>query len=323
MMNGEACPSCGRIGGAGLLTDAVKCDHCYAATRRRLKVIAEFDGVQRIVLTQGSRGFQLFINGNLQFSSSDEFVYHEALVHPLICWCERESIRRVGILGGGDGLAAREVLRYPSVESLTLVDYDLAITRLASKESSFRELNADALNDPRVTVINDDAVRWIRSEKQLFDVIIVDFPDPQMPQYAELYTRLVFEAIASRLAPRGQFVVQATSPGHCPRTFGCIAATIEATGLATVKYGVPMRSFGDWGFVIGRETPLGSRAFRDLPSGLRFLTKPILAELRVAHFNEIEETTVINEDNSGVLFRCFDEEWRQWVSELQQTPIED
>jgi spermidine synthase len=269
-------------------------------------------------VTQGKRGFQLFINGNLQFSSSDEYVYHEALVHPLICWCDRPTVRHVAILGGGDGLAAREVLRHDSVESVTVVDYDTLVTRLAMEHDAFTKLNANAFHDPRVTVLNDDAVRWLEGDGQLFDAMIVDFPDPQSPEYAELYTRPVFASIMRRLAPGGQFVVQATSPRHCPRSFSCIARTIEAAGFVTIKYEVSMLSFGEWGFVLGRADPLGVMPPRNLPPGLRFLTNEQLAALPIVHVGELEEPVATNESNSGLLYRYFDEEWRRWVAKLQQ-----
>jgi spermidine synthase len=311
-----ACPSCGRIGGASQVDDEVKCDHCYAASKRDLTVLKIIDGLQRVVITQGERGFQLFINGNLQFSSSDEFIYHEAIVHPAICWCEGSTVGRVAILGGGDGLAAREILRYPSIRSVIVIDYDPVVTTLASEDEAFRKLNENAFSDPRLRLINRDAVEWLNSDDTLFDVIIVDFPDPQRPEYAELYTRSVFSAISRRLAPLGQFVVQATSRRHCPRTFWCLVRTIEAAGFITVKYDVAMRSFGDWSFILGRKTTKRRRSPHLLPPGLRSLTNDQMSKLPLV--NLAAEMVLENESNSGVLFRYFDEEWRRWVSTLQQ-----
>jgi spermidine synthase len=92
-------------------------------------IYARTSAYQRIVITRGRAGFQLFLNGNLQFSSTDEYRYHEALVHPAMML--NESPRRVLVLGGGDGLALREILKYPSVEWVTLVDLDPDMTNLA------------------------------------------------------------------------------------------------------------------------------------------------------------------------------------------------
>ena len=310
------CPSCGRIGGAPHVDDEVKCDHCYATSKRDLTVLRIIDGLQRVVITQGERGFQLFINGNLQFSSSDEFIYHEAIVHPAICWCERTTVEHVAILGGGDGLAAREVLRYPSIRSVSIIDYDPVVTTLASEDEAFRKLNANSFSDSRLRLITRDAMEWLDSEDTLFDVIIVDFPDPQRPEYAELYTRSVFSAISRRLAPLGQFVVQATSRRHCPCTFWCLVRTIEAAGFRSIKYDVAMRSFGEWSFILGRRTRKRRRSPRLLPKGLRSLTNDQMSKLPLVNLHP--EIVLENESNSGVLFRYFDEEWRRWVSTLQQ-----
>jgi spermidine synthase len=308
----ETCPSCGRTAGESHVNNEVKCDQCYAQPKRHLAVFAEHDGIQRVVLTQGERDFQLFVNGNLQFCSSDEFVYHEALVHPLICWCNRPSIRHVAILGGGDGLAAREVLRHHSIKSVTVVDYDSIVTTLASEHEAFRTLNANAFGDSRVHVVNRDAVEWLSSGDTSFDVILVDFPDPMRHQYAELYTRSVFAAISQRLAPDGEFVVQATSRRQCPRSFWCIVYTIEAAGFTTVKYDVSIRSFGEWSFIIGRKTDAALRSPRSLPKGLRYLTDERMSRLPLLDVSgpSVDE----NQSHSGVLFNYFDKEWRRWVS---------
>src|SRR6185295_17181985 len=131
---------------------------------------------QRIVITRGRAGFQLFLNGNLQFSSADEYRYHEALVHPAMMLAG--SPRRVLVLGGGDGLALREVLRYPSLETVTLVDLDPAMTQLSQRFSPLGDLNQHAFSDPRVQVVNQDAMIWLDEPRGPYDAAIIDFPDP-------------------------------------------------------------------------------------------------------------------------------------------------
>jgi spermidine synthase len=315
MNKNDTCPSCGRLASTVNLDDAVKCDHCYALRRRNLAVLEEINGVQRVVVTQGQRGFQLFINGNLQFSSSDEYIYHESIVHPLICWSCLPQVRRVAILGGGDGLAAREALRYETLESITVVDYDPAVTDLATNDPGFRKLNRDAFHDPRVRLLNRDAIGWMKETQEVFDVVIVDFPDPQREEYAELYTGPVFELISSRLVPDGQFAIQATSRRQCPRSFWCIAKTIESAGFATVRYEVSMRSFGDWSFILGQKGNPHIQS-RRLPGGLRFLSDATLPNLPLSA--PPMEGVQPNLKNSGILFRYFDQEWRQWVAKLEQ-----
>src|SRR6185295_687433 len=131
---------------------------------------------QRIVVTRGRAGFQLFLNGHLQFSSADEYRYHEALVHPAMMLAG--TPRRVLVLGGGDGLALREILRHPSVESVTLVDLDPAMTQLSQRFSPLGDLNQHAFSDPRVQVVNQDAMIWLDEPRGPYDAAIIDFPDP-------------------------------------------------------------------------------------------------------------------------------------------------
>src|SRR5215470_11091926 len=139
-------------------------------------IFARTTPYQRIVVTRGRAGFQLFLNGHLQFSSADEYRYHEALVHPAMMLAG--SPRRVLVLGGGDGLALREILRYPSVEYVTLVDLDPEMTKLSEAFSPLAELNKHSFSDPRVHVINQDAMIWLEEENPQYDCAIVDFPDP-------------------------------------------------------------------------------------------------------------------------------------------------
>ena len=139
-------------------------------------VYSETSPYQRIVVTQTGDRFQLFLNGNLQFDSVDEYRYHESLVHPAMEVATAGE--NVLILGGGDGLAIREVLRHPNVQHVTLVDLDPAMTSLSSEFPPLAMLNEKALIDDRVHVVNDDAMLWVEKVERLFDCIIIDFPDP-------------------------------------------------------------------------------------------------------------------------------------------------
>jgi spermidine synthase len=165
---------------------------------------------QRIVITRGKQSFQLFLNGNLQFSSADEHRYHEALVHPAIALAG--APRRVLVLGGGDGLAAREILKHPSVEEIVLVDLDPAMTHLGADLPLLRELNHDALRSPRLHVVNEDAYLWLGEDHGRFDAAIVDFPDPNNFALGKLYTTRFYRMLRKALAPGAPAVVQSTSP---------------------------------------------------------------------------------------------------------------
>jgi spermidine synthase len=268
---------------------------------------------QRIVLTQARSGVSLFLDGNLQFASIDEYRYHEALVHPAFAVAERRA--DVLVLGGGDGLAVREILRHPEVRSVTLVDLDPGMTDLARDLPLLRELNQRALFDPRVRVINDDAMQWIAEDHEgvprRFDVVIVDFPDPNSFALGKLYTVRFYRLLRERLAERGVMAVQSTSPLVARRSFWCVVRTIEAAGFAARPYHALVPSFGEWGFVLaGREAlPVPSR----VPAGLRYLTDATVASLFELSPDMSAMPVEVNRLNNQVLVRYYEEEWQRWA----------
>jgi spermidine synthase len=268
-------------------------------------VFARTTPYQRIVLTAWKDDLRLFLNSNLQFSSRDEYRYHEALVHPGLA--AQPGARRVLILGGGDGLALREILRYPSVEQVTLVDLDPEMTRLFSTHPELRRLNGDALLDPRVRVVNDDAFVWVAQPGELFDFAVVDFPDPSNFSLGKLYTATFYRMLTARLTLEGTFVVQATSPLFARQSFWCIAATVEQAGLMVAPYHVYVPSFGEWGYVLaGRTAP--ARPAR-LPTGLRFLTASAIEEM-FAFPRDMERVEVEpNRLHTQALVRYYEREW--------------
>lgn len=233
---------------------------------------------QEITLTRSrdGRDLRLFLNGDLQFSSLDEHRYHESLVHPAMAG-PRE---RVLVLGGGDGLALREVLRYPDVREVVEVELDARMIELARSRPDLRQLNAAALEDPRVRVVVADAFKWLREGSERFDVVIVDFPDPDSEDLAKLYSTELYSMVARRhLARGGRMVVQSGSPYFAPEAFWGIEATVRAAGLQAVPYHVDVPSFGDWGFVLARAGKRPDLAL-DAPADLRFLDDQVLAGAR-------------------------------------------
>ena len=192
-------------------------------------IYSETSAYQRVVVTDGPPGVRLFLNGNLQFHSRDEYRYHEALVHPALA--AHGAPRRVLVLGGGDGMAVREVLKYPSVERVTLVELDPHMTQLFSTAPLLRGLNGDALRSPKVTIVNADAFAWLEQHDEVFDAIVVDFPDPTNFSIGKLYTRTFYELVERHLAASGYAVVQTTSPLIARKSFWTVATTIEAAGL--------------------------------------------------------------------------------------------
>src|SRR5438874_4833993 len=223
---------------------------------------------QHIVLTRWTDDLRLFLNSHLQFSSRDEYRYHEALVHPGLAAVP--TPRHVLVLGGGDGLAVREVLKYPQVESITLVDLDPEMTRLFSTNQFLTTLNQRSFLSPKVHIINADAFLWLDSSQDVFDFIIVDFPDPTNYSLGKLYTTVFYSTLAHHLSRQGMFVVQSTSPMFAGKSFWCIVETIKQAGFKTNPYHVYVPSFGEWGYVLAGQHDYQRPA--SLPADLRFLT---------------------------------------------------
>jgi spermidine synthase len=263
---------------------------------------------QRIVITRGRAGFQLFLNGQLQFSSADEYRYHEALVHPPMALVNLP--RRVLVLGGGDGLALREVLKHRSVESVTLVDLDPAMTRLADRFAPLGRLNGGAFHDPRVTVINQDAMIWLEQAAGSWDVAIVDFPDPNNFALGKLYTTRFYRLLRRHLAPGGALAVQSTSPLFARTSFWCVVRTLEAAGFAVRPYHVAVPSFGEWGFVLAQEHPFAPPT--QIEPGLRFLDERALAALFLLPADMGPVKVEVNRLDNQVLVRYYESEWRHW-----------
>jgi spermidine synthase len=272
-------------------------------------VFSQTTPYQRIVVTRGRAGFQLFLNGNLQFASADEYRYHEALVHPAMM--AAEAPRRALILGGGDGLALREVLAYPSIAAVTLVDLDPAMTRLARRFPPLGELNRHSFDDPRVTVVNDDAMVWLDEHPGTWDVIIVDFPDPNNFALGKLYTRLFYRRLIARLAPGGAVSVQATSPLFARRSYWCIIETMRSAGFAVRPYHATVPSFGVWGYALARRAPFEPPSqVPDLP--LRYLNRPALAAMFELPADTTPVAVEVNQLDNQALVRYYEKEWRRW-----------
>ena len=251
---------------------------------------------QRLVLTASADpvDYRLYINGNLQFSSLDEHIYHEALVHPAIALAR--DPRRVLILGGGDGLALREVLKHDRIEEVTLVDIDPDMIRFASTHDVMTELNAGAFADARVraeaagstsdgselalyeytddttgaversgmvSVHTIDADRFLAAASGQFDAVVIDLPDPNSVELVKLYSREFYLRLAATVAPGGLVSVQATSPYHAKESFLCILRTLRSAGYKAIPYHENVPSFGDWGWALAWRFGESEQGMRD------------------------------------------------------------
>jgi len=261
---------------------------------------------QHIVLTRFKDDIRLFLSSHLQFSSRDEYRYHEALIHPGLSAIPVP--RHVLVLGGGDGLAVREILKYPQIESVTLVDLDPEMTRLFSTNPMLTALNQKSFLSPKVHIINSDAFPWVDSNTDSFDFIVIDFPDPTNYSLGKLYTTTFYKAVARHLSTQGLMVVQSTSPMFARDSYWCIAETLKQSGLQTYPYHVYVPSFGEWGFVIA-----GHRDFQfpaSLPTGLRFVNIAGLPAMFQFPPDMAPMPMPPNRLNDQVLVRAYDQDWK-------------
>src|SRR5580658_3725959 len=243
---------------------------------------------QHLVLTRFKDDLRLFLNSHLQFSSRDEYRYHEALIHP--------------------GLAVREILKYPQIESITLVDLDPEMTKLFSTHPMLTKLNNHSFLSPRVHIVNADAFPWVDSNTVSFDFIVIDFPDPTNYSLGKLYTTAFYRAAARHLSAQGLMVVQSTSPMFARDSFWCIAETLKQAGLKTYPYHVYVPSFGEWGFVLA-----GTHEYippTSLPSGLRFISVEGLPALFQFPPDMAPLPMPPNQLNSQILVRTYENDWK-------------
>ena len=303
---------CGAVA-AVLAGGLVQAERVSSLLERRLyddEVIhARQSRFQRIVFTRWKDDFRLFLDGNLQFSSMDEYRYHETLVHPAMALSASRA--DVLLLGAGDGLAVREVLRHPDVRSVTLVDLDPEITRLAATFPALKQLNGGVLSDPRVRVVHQDAHAFLERSSELYGVILTDLPDPNGDALAKLYSVEFYRLARRHLARGGVFVTQATSPFFSREAFWCIVRSMTRAGFEVHPTHAYVPSFGDWGFALGADRDLSLANLR-LPAGLRYLTPELARTLEVfdADTDEVpvEPSTV---DHPRVL-RYYQDGARRW-----------
>jgi spermidine synthase len=274
-------------------------------------VYAKTSPYQRIVLTSNRRELRLFLNGNLQFSTADEYRYHEALVHPALS--SLENPKKVLVLGGGDGLAVRELLKYPSIDSILLVDLDPVMTEIFKEQPLLTQINQSALKDPRLRCINSDAFAWIRSSSTEFDAIIADFPDPSNFSIGKLYSNVFYSYLHKLLKKDGLLVIQSTSPFVAPKSFWCIDATLQAAGFKTIPYHNYVPSFGEWGYIMAMHHT-DHNWFTALPEKLRFVNRSVIEQMKLFPQDmQSKETPEVNRLNNQALVHYFEKEWSSYL----------
>ncbi|GAA0611148.1 polyamine aminopropyltransferase [Virgibacillus siamensis] len=273
---------------------------------------------QKIILTKDGKDVRLYLDGSLQFSTIDEHRYHEVLVHPPMAYAENPE--NILILGGGDGIAAREVLKYDEVEQITLVDLDPAIIELANSNQLLLETNEGSLKRDKVHVKNKDAFQFLENTNEWYDVIIVDLPDPNNESLNKLYTREFYSLVRNHLKPGGAAMIQATSPVFATKVYWTISKTVASTGLSIENLHVGVPSFGNWGFVMASRDPIDlSKTEISVPT--KFLTDDIFPALTTfgkdedkkivgknGELTELKPNTLINPH----LIRIYESAWENY-----------
>ncbi|MEZ4475168.1 MAG: polyamine aminopropyltransferase [bacterium] len=259
---------------------------------------------QRIVVTRNdvTGKVRLFLDGHLQFAEQDERRYHEALVHPIMGL--PGSRGRVLILGGGDGMAAREVFAWPGVERVDLVDIDPAMTTLCRTFAPVARLNEGALDDARLTVHNEDAFSYVREHTAEFDRILIDLPDPHNEALSKLYSVEFYRMVRRALRPGGFFVTQSTSPFFTREAFWSIAATVEAAGMAPQSYHITVPSFSVWGFTLAGEAGTAVPE-PSITVPTRFMSADVLAAARVFPADTVATEVAVNSIFEPSLYQLY------------------
>ena len=268
----------------------------------------------------------LYVNGALQFASNDERIYHAYLTTPPMLAAYRRE--HVLVLGGGDGLALRDLLRW-NPRQATLVDIDPQLLRLFRGEDeqapawlsrALTELNEGAFDDPRVRVIEGDAfieVERLAAAGRRFDVVVADLPDPSHPDLNRLYSDYFYARIAQLLSPDGAFVTQSTSPFHATAAFLSIGKTLAHAGFHAEQYRANVPSFGEWGWTIGttRGKPASARIAAaehpTLPDG--WLTMPQLqgAFALPANLGRTADSVRVNRLGTHTVYGYHQQAWQR------------
>lgn len=270
-------------------------------------ILSEQTQYQHIVLTRHKDDLRLFIDGNVQFCSLDEYRYHEALVHIPMSQAAKKD--KVLILGGGDGMAVRELLKYEGIQ-ITLVDLDPEMIRICSENKIIAGLNENSLKSDRLKIINDDAYRFLEENEEDYDVIIVDLPDPNNESLNKLYTNVFYRLCQNSLTGDGILAVQSTSPYYATKAFWCIGKTLESEGFFVKPYHLQVPAFGDWGFHLASRKELGDNY--DITVETKYLSEDNVDALFSFGKDEIAEDVEINSLSKPVLIEYYSEAVRNW-----------
>lgn len=268
-------------------------------------IYASSSPYQRVVLSRAGETVKLYLNGQLQFSSLDEYRYHEALVHPgLSSLAKRDNIL---ILGGGDGLAVREILKYSDVKKITLIDLDPKVINLFKGNEMLRQLNMDALNSSKLEIVNQDAFTWLKTNKEKYDFIVIDLPDPTSFSLGKLYSNYFYAQVKAAMREDSLIVVQSTSPLIARKSFWMIEKTLRSVGFETRPYHVYVPSFTEWGFILASKSEI--KEAQSLPNSLKYLNLDELKNMFAFPKDMMRIDTDIQTLSTQSLVSIYSSEW--------------
>ncbi len=276
-------------------------------------IYSEQTRYQKIVVTEWKDHYWLYLNNNLQFSTFDEKLYHEVLVHPPMQLAkEHEDIL---VLGGGDGCAVREILKYPDVKSISLVDIDPKMTELALEHPVFLAANDSSFHNPKVKIFNSDGFTFVKSDSNFYDVIIIDLPDPRSVELSRLYSLEFYKMCYKHLRPRGIIITQAGSPYYAPESFECIGKTLQAAGFSTLPLHNQILTMGHWGWQLGTKRDVTQQQIKAALKAADFdsLNVEWINNEAIAHitsfgrtfFSNTTDSIKVNKIHDPVLYRYF------------------
>jgi len=273
-------------------------------------VYAEQSPYQRIVITQHGRDLRLFLNGSLQFSSQDEYRYHEPLVH--IPMAMAKNHEQILLLGGGDGLAVRELLQYSAIEQITVVDLDPKMTELGLNHALLRDLNQQSMTHPKVKIINADAFEFIEKNDQLYSVVIIDLPDPSNLDLGKLYSQEFYRLLSHRLSADGLVVSQSSSPYFAREAFWCINNTLNEVFKNTLPYHSYVPSFGLWGFNIAAKYPIQTPTTLSTElKNQQYINNQRISSLFLFDLDTNKVTTEVNRLENQILVQYYEKGWQE------------
>lgn len=274
---------------------------------------------QKIVITQNkdNEDVRLFLNRAIQFSSKDEYRYHEMLVHiPLSL---HKKPKTVLILGGGENLASREVLKHKTVNRIDVVDIDSTMFHLAKTNRLLLNINQNAAQNPKVHLIAEDAFSFLKENRKQYDIIIADLPDPSNDAIARLYSKQFFMLARNNLREDGIFVTQSGEIYFSNLAFNCIKNTVAEVFSNVEVYHTYIPSFGDWGYTIATNKPLNKNNHRQFPKELKFLNE-FQYSSAFTFPNDIDFIkTKINTLDNPVILNYFLDEWNKWKSDMSNS----